>query len=353
MIDRNVLVCYGTRPEIIKLAPVIKELGRRGLPYKTVFTGQHKDLYRDVAQLIPPPDFSLKIVGENRSLCQISEQILSSLPDVFNVAKPSLCIVHGDTATAAIVALASSFSGIPVGHVEAGLRTYDISQPFPEEINRQIIARIASFNWAPTQKSVENLRSENVAHASCTGNTIVDMCSEYPFKCRYGNEVLVTLHRRENFGKTLEHLCVEIDQLAILNPSLRFLFPMHPNPNVQAMKPFLAHVSLIAPLPYPELLELLARSRCVITDSGGIQEECAYYKKKVLVCRQMTERPEGVEAGFVRLVGDDIKNNFAWAADDPVWNGDNPYGDGRARIRIVDDIEEFLKKGGKHICCSL
>lgn len=352
MKDCSVLVCYGTRPEIIKLAPVIHELDKRHIPFKTVFTGQHKDLYRDVAELIPPADFSLKIRGNNRSLCQISEQIFSTLPEVFNKAKPSICLVHGDTATAAIGALAASYCGIPVGHVEAGLRTYDISKPFPEEINRQIIARLASFNWAPTLKSVENLRSENVSHVACTGNTIVDMCYEYPFKSIYGNEVLVTLHRRENFGGTLRRICMGIEQLAIMNPSLRFLFPMHPNPNVQAMKPFLAHVSLIDPLPYPELLELLARCRCVITDSGGIQEECAFYKKKVLVCRQTTERPEGVEAGFVRLVGDDVTNNFAWAADDPVWEGDNPYGDGKARIRIVNDIEGFLKKE-KLTCCSL
>ena len=347
MINGSVLVCYGTRPEIIKLVPVIRELGRRHISYITVFTGQHKDLYRDVAHLIPPPDFSLKIAGHNRSLCKIGEQIFLTLPGVFKKTRPSICIVHGDTATAAIGALAASYSGIPVGHVEAGLRTYDIEQPYPEEINRQIIARLSLFNWAPTQISAENLRNEHVVHVSYTGNTIVDMCNEYPFKCEYGNEVLITLHRRENFGNVLERLCKEIDQLAIMNPSLRFLFPMHPNPNVQAMKPLLPHVSLIDPLPYPELLELLARCRCVITDSGGIQEECAFYKKKVLVCRQKTERPEGVEAGFVRLVGDNIKNNFAWAADDPVWKGRNPYDDGKARIRIVNDIEKFLKKRRK------
>jgi UDP-N-acetylglucosamine 2-epimerase (non-hydrolysing) len=349
MTNCSVLVCYGTRPEIIKLAPVINELGIRQIPFKTVFTGQHKDLYRDVAHLIPPPDFRLKIVGRNRSLCQISEQIFATLPCVLKKVKPSICIVHGDTATAAIGALAASYSGIPVGHVEAGLRTYDLAQPYPEEINRQLIARIAFFNWASTQQAAENLRGENVFNISYTGNTIVDICNEYPFKCKYGSEVLITLHRRENFGKTLMRLSKEINQLARMNPSLRFLFPMHPNPHVQAMKPLLTHISLIDPLPYPELLQILSRCRCVITDSGGIQEECAFYKKKVLVCRQKTERPEGVEAGFVRLVGDDIKNNFAWAADDPFWNGRNFYGDGKARIRIVNDIEKFLKKKGKII----
>jgi len=342
-----VLVCYGTRPEIIKLAPVIHELERRNISYKTVFTGQHKDLYRDVAQLIPPPDFSLTITERNRSLCKIGEQIFLTLPEIFRTTRPSICIVQGDTASAAIGALAASYSGIPVGHVEAGLRTYDIEQPYPEEINRQIIARLTSFNWAPTLRSAENLRSEHVGHVSYTGNTIVDMCNEYPFKSEYGNEVLITLHRRENFGHFLEKLCKEIDELAIMNRSLRFLFPMHPNPNVQAMKPLLTHVSLIAPLPYPKLLGLLARCRCVITDSGGIQEECAFYKKKVLVCRQKTERLEGVEAGFVRLVGGNIKEHFAWAADDPVWKGKNPYGDGKAGIRIVNDIERFLKKRKK------
>jgi UDP-N-acetylglucosamine 2-epimerase (non-hydrolysing) len=346
MIKGSVLICFGTRPEIIKLAPVIHELANRNIPYKMIFTGQHKDLYADVAELIPEPDFHLVMATGSRSLCQLSEHIFAALPAVFAELKPSICVVHGDTTTAAIGALAASYSGIPVGHVEAGLRTYDIAQPYPEELNRQIIARLALFNWAPTPRAAENLRNERIAHVVCTGNTIVDMCSQYRFVCEYGNTILITLHRRENFGKPLERLCRELNQLAKEHPELQFVFPMHPNPDVQEMRKYLANVSLVAPLPYPELLALLARCRCVITDSGGIQEECAFYRKKVIVCRQKTERPEGIEAGFVRLVGDDIRSNFKWASDDPVWEGQNPYGDGNARLQIVDDIESFLMKRG-------
>jgi len=346
MIKDSVLICFGTRPEIIKLAPVLQELADRNIPYKTVFTGQHKDLYADVATLIPEPDFQLVTGTGSRSLCQLSEHIFAALPAVFAKVKPSICLVHGDTTTAAIGALAASYSGISVGHVEAGLRTYDIAQPYPEELNRQIIARLTLFNWAPTRRAEENLKNEGVAHVICTGNTIVDMCSRYRFVCEYGNTILITLHRRENFGKPLERLCRELNQLAKEHPELQFVFPMHPNPNVQKMREYLSDVLLIAPLPYLELLSLLARCRCVITDSGGIQEECAFYRKKVLVCRQKTERPEGVEAGFVRLVGEDVRSNFNWASDNPFWEGPNPYGDGNARIRIVNDIQDFLMKRG-------
>jgi UDP-N-acetylglucosamine 2-epimerase (non-hydrolysing) len=330
---------------VIKLAPVIRELDRRHIPFRTLFSGQHRELFLDVAGLVPAPDFRLDIMSRNQSLHQISERMFAALPAIFAKVRPSLFVVQGDTTTGASGALAAVYQGVAVGHVEAGLRTYDLNHPYPEEINRQVIARLARFNWAPTVTAARNLRTEKARHVRVTGNTIVDICQAYPCKREYGDTVLITLHRRESFGAPLTRLAKQLNRLARAHPAFRFLFPMHPNPNVQAMRTHLSKVSVVAPLPYPGFLEVLARSRCVITDSGGIQEECATFRKKVLLCRQTTERPEGVRAGFVRLVGDEVESHFKWATEDPVWRGANPYGDGKASLRIVDDIQRFLGKG--------
>ena len=334
----KILISYGTRPEIIKLSPIIRELRKVGIPFKTVFTGQHKELYDDVKDLVPEPDFHLAIMKENQTLTDILSSISLRFGKILRSENPDLLIVQGDTSTVAISTLIAFYERIPVGHVEAGLRTYDLSSPFPEEGNRQIVSRLASYNWAPTKLASKQLKEENVHNIIVTGNTIVDASNNFNYPIAYENKVLITLHRRENFGIKIEKIFNEIELLALKNAELEFIFPMHPNPNVQKLKPLLKHVNVIDTLGYSEMMKLLASVKFVISDSGGIQEECATFNKKVLVCRNTTERSEGIDAGFAKLVDTDIINNFQWANDNPEWKGKNPFGDGKASKYIVDSI---------------
>ena len=332
----KVMVSYGTRPEIIKVAPVIAELRRRDVRCVTVFTGQHRELYEDVRDLVPEPDHRLAIMRADQSLGDIVSRLAASFVPVLRDERPDLLIVQGDTSTAAVSALLAFYERIDVGHVEAGLRTYNLKSPFPEEGNRQLISRLARYNWAPTARAAEQLAREGVANVVVTGNTVVDACLGFALPPKYTNQVIVTLHRRENFGSRMETMIRQIERLAVEHPELEFVFPMHPNPNVQRLRSLLRHVHVIAPLSYPAMVEMLSKARFVISDSGGIQEECAAFGKKILVCRDTTERPEGVEAGFARLVDTDIIGNFAWANDEPRWQGTNPFGDGLAAKRIID-----------------
>ena len=334
----KILITYGTRPEIIKLNPVILELDKRGLSFKTVFTGQHQELYDDVKDLLPKPDYHLSIMQENQTLTNIMSAISSRFGEILIDEAPDLLIVQGDTSTVAISALIAFYERIPVGHVEAGLRTYDLSSPFPEEGNRQIVSRLAKYNWAPTKLAAKQLKEEKVHNIIVTGNTIVDACNNFNYPIAYENKVLITLHRRENFGIKMEKIFNEIELLALKHAELEFIFPMHPNPNVQKLKPILKHVNVIDTLGYSKMMKLLASVKFVISDSGGIQEECATFNKKVLVCRNTTERSEGIDAGFAKLVDTDIINNFQWANDNPEWKGKNPFGDGKASKYIVDSI---------------
>lgn len=335
-----VFLCYGTRPEIIKMAPVAAALSELAVSYRTVFTGQHPDLYRDVAGLMPPPDFHLEPPPPGLPLAALFSHLLLRLERIFLTEKPRLVVAQGDTNTVLAAAMAAHFQGIRFGHIEAGLRTHDLQNPWPEEGIRQQVSRLAAFHWAPTEQAVQNLRAEGITQGvALTGNTIVDSCRAFHYPISYGNEVLVTLHRRENFGAPLENLIAQIEALAAQYPDLQFVFPMHPNPQVQRLRESLRAVQAVAPMPYPELLQLLSRARFVISDSGGIQEECAVFQKKILVCRKVTERPEGVEAGFARLVGHDVMAHFDWANQDPVWRGENPYGDGQAGRRIATAIQ--------------
>ena len=334
----KILITYGTRPEIIKLNPVLLELDKRGLSFKTVFTGQHQELYDDVKDLLPKPDYHLSIMQENQTLTNIMSAISSRFGEILIDEAPDLLIVQGDTSTVAISALIAFYERIPVGHVEAGLRTYDLSSPFPEEGNRQIVSRLAKYNWAPTKLAAKQLKEEKVHNIIVTGNTIVDACNNFNYPIAYENKVLITLHRRENFGIKMEKIFNEIELLALKHAELEFIFPMHPNPNVQKLKPILIHVNVIDTLGYSKMMKLLASVKFVISDSGGIQEECATFNKKVLVCRNTTERSEGIDAGFAKLVDTDIINNFQWANDNPEWKGKNPFGDGKASKYIVDSI---------------
>ena len=334
----KILISYGTRPEIIKLSPVVLELDKRGLSFKTVFTGQHQELYDDVKDLLPKPDYHLSIMQENQTLTNIMSAISSRFGEILIDEAPDLLIVQGDTSTVAISALIAFYERIPVGHVEAGLRTYDLSSPFPEEGNRQIVSRLAKYNWAPTKLAAKQLKEEKVHNIIVTGNTIVDACNNFNYPIAYENKVLITLHRRENFGIKMGKIFNEIELLALKHAELEFIFPMHPNPNVQKLKPILKHVNVIDTLGYSKMMKLLASVKFVISDSGGIQEECATFNKKVLVCRNTTERSEGIDAGFAKLVDTDIINNFQWANDNPEWKGKNPFGDGKASKYIVDSI---------------
>ena len=321
------------------MSPVIKELQERAINYKTIFTGQHRELYDDVKHLVPLPDYNLNIMSEDQSLTEILSSISSKLGEILKIEKPDLLILQGDTSTVAVCSLIAYYESIEIGHVEAGLRTFDLKSPFPEEGNRQIVSRIAKFNWAPTILAAEQLKKENVKNIFITGNTVIDACNSYNYKVQYGNEILITLHRRENFGEKLKTIFKQINRLALKYPHLEFIFPMHPNPNVQKLKYLLNNVKIIEPLEYKEIIKLLSRVRFVISDSGGIQEECAAFKKKILVCRDTTERPEGVDAGFAKIIGTKVEENFKWALNDYKWSGENPYGNGNAAKKIVDSIK--------------
>jgi len=334
----KILLSYGTRPEIIKLSPVIRELRKVGIPFKTVFTGQHKELYDDVKDLVPEPDFHLAIMKDNQTLTDILSSISLRFGEILRSENPDLLIVQGDTSTVAVSALIAFYEKVPVGHVEAGLRTYDLTSPFPEEGNRQLVSRIASYNWAPTEWAADNLRNEMVGNVTVTGNTVIDACKNFNYPISYENKVLITLHRRENFGAPMEKIFSEIDLLAKEYSHLEFIFPMHPNPNVQKLRPILKNVNIIDPLGYSEMMQLLSKVKFVISDSGGIQEECAAFGKKVLVCRNTTERPEGLDAGFAKLVHTNIIEHFNWANKFPKWSGENPYGNGNASKIIIDSL---------------
>ena len=334
----KILLSYGTRPEIIKLSPVIRELRKVGIPFKTVFTGQHKELYDDVKDLVPEPDFQLAIMKENQTLTDILSSISLRFGEILRSENPDLLIVQGDTSTVAVSALIAFYEKVPVGHVEAGLRTYDLTSPFPEEGNRQLVSRIASYNWAPTEWAADNLRNEMVGNVTVTGNTVIDACKNFNYPISYENKVLITLHRRENFGDPMEKIFSEIDLLAKEYSHLEFIFPMHPNPNVQKLRPILKNVNIIDPLGYSEMMQLLSKVKFVISDSGGVQEECAAFRKKVLVCRNTTERPEGLDAGFAKLVHTNIIEHFNWANKSPKWSGENPYGNGNASKIIIDSL---------------
>jgi len=334
----NILICYGTRPEVIKLAPIIKILEREKINYNTVFTGQHTDLFKDVEDLIPKSTYELSIMKKNQSLSDILIGISKDFVKILKDVKPDIVIVQGDTSTVLTCALNAFYENIDVGHVEAGLRSYDLHSPFPEEGNRQLVSRISKFNWAPTIEAVNNLKSERISNVILSGNTIVDSCSNYNFKIQYQNKILITIHRRENFGNKIIKIFKELNELAKVYNDLHFIFPMHPNPNVQKHRDLLKNIDVVSPLKYYDLIELLSEVKFVISDSGGIQEECASFRKKILVCRDNTERPEGVDAGFAKIIGTDVQKNFEWANNNYIWNGENPYGDGSASEKIIKSL---------------
>ena len=379
---KKVMLVFGTRPEAIKMAPLVKEFQKHPESFETIVcvTGQHRQMLDQVLQIFDiTPDFDLNIMKQGQDLYDVTARVLTGMRDVFNEVRPDVVLVHGDTTTSTAAALAAFYQQIPVGHVEAGLRTHNIYSPWPEEMNRQITGRIATYNFAPTPLSKQNLLREAVAEASITvtGNTVIDALywvvdkiknnvslnaelegllksAGYDVNRVAGGKklVLITGHRRENFGDGFINMCTAIKDLTVKYPDVDFVYPMHLNPNVR--KPIhevfgedlsnLGNMFFIEPLEYLSFVYLMEKSTIVLTDSGGIQEEAPGLGKPVLVMRDTTERPEALDAGTVKLVGTDydkIVGEVSLLLDDPATyekmsKAVNPYGDGMACGRIVE-----------------
>lgn len=367
----KVMTIFGTRPEAIKMAPVVKALAEAPDmdPIVTV-TAQHRDMLDQVLRLFDiTPDYDLNIMSPGQTLYDVTDRALLGLKSVLEEAKPDVVLVHGDTTTTFAGALASFYQEIPVGHVEAGLRTGNIYSPFPEEMNRKLTGSLATYHFAPTSSSESNLVKENINqdHLYVTGNTVIDALAttvreDYVFEEEAINAldstkriVLVTTHRRENLGEPMRHVYGAIRQLVEEFVDIQIVFPVHKNPKVrQVVQEELGtveRVTLIDPLDYEPFANLMAKSYLILTDSGGIQEEAPALGKPVLVLRDTTERPEAVTAGTVRLVGTDkaAVHDAAYELlhDEDAYkimsNSVNPYGDGQASRRIVEALRhEFL-----------
>ncbi len=361
----RVFVVAGTRPEAIKMAPVIRRLRADTSRFDVTFcvTAQHRDMLDQVVALFGlTPDVDLDLMRPDQSLNELSSRVFAAMDACLRENRPDWVLVQGDTTTALCTALAAFHRHLRVGHVEAGLRTGDFEAPFPEELNRRVVDLLATALFAPTQRAVQELEREGARESAIhlTGNTVVDALEA--IVAREGaveseDLVLVTVHRRESFGAPLEEVVEAIAALARLFPAVRFVHVEHPNPNVRNVvrrNAGIANVQIIPPTDYRSLVRLLRRCRLVLTDSGGIQEEAPTFGKPVLVMRQKTERPEGVEAGIARLVGTDkevIVREVSRLLDDPAAYGAmsvcaNPYGDGQASERIVhillgEDYEPF------------
>ena len=379
------MLVFGTRPEAIKMAPLVKEFEKHADEFKTIVcvTGQHRQMLDQVLDLFEiSPDYDLNIMQQGQDLYDVTARVLVGMRDVLKEAQPDVVLVHGDTTTSTAAALAAFYQQIPVGHVEAGLRTHNIYSPWPEEMNRQITGRIAAYNFAPTPLSKQNLLREAVNENSIivTGNSVIDALYWVVDKIKadkslsaelkgilatagYNIErlsegkklVLITGHRRENFGDGFMNMCTAIKDLSHKYPDVDFVYPMHLNPNVR--KPIhevfgedlsdLGNMFFIEPLEYLSFVYLMEKSTIVLTDSGGIQEEAPGLGKPVLVMRDTTERPEALDAGTVKLVGTDynkIITEVSLLLDDQEYydkmsKAVNPYGDGLACGRIVDTLK--------------
>jgi UDP-N-acetylglucosamine 2-epimerase (non-hydrolysing) len=324
-----VLLCFGTRPEWLKIKPLIGRLPRES--YRTLFTGQHPDLLKDV-----DVDYVIDMTQSANRLDQLISDCLTQFPDT----ECSSVLVQGDTASAFACALAAFHRRIKIYYLEAGLRSYDLDHPYPEEGYRQMISRISNVNLCPTTLSKQNLQHDR-AHGEChvVGNTVLDNLVQYKDSCSYENKILVTMHRRENHS-IMEEWFTEINSIARSNPDLEFILPIHPNPAVFKHRHLLTHVNVIDPLPYAELLKILTKSKLVITDSGGLQEEGSFFNKKVIVCRQTTERPEGISTGHLYMckMPGNLKHLFEEINDNFSINSICPYGDGTSSEKVKNII---------------
>ena len=363
---KKILCVVGTRPEAIKMAPVI--LALKSEPWaevRVLATAQHRQMLDQVNQFFGiEPDIDLDIMRPNQALTTLTARLLLDLDDVLQSEKPDAVLVQGDTTTVMTVALACFYHRIPIGHVEAGLRTWDMQNPFPEEANRVIAGKLARWHFAPTEGSRQNLLKEGIADADIvvTGNTVIDALLmsaakdlELPIEIEADKRlVLVTSHRRENFGEPFRNICKALRTLAKNNSDIQFLYPVHPNPNVKDVAhEFLAelpNVILCEPLDYAPFIAVMKRAYLILTDSGGVQEEAPELGKPVLVLRDETERPEAVEQGVVKLVGSNCERIIEEAQrlldDESAYKvmarGVSPYGDGHASERIVQILREYF-----------
>lgn len=381
---KKIMLVFGTRPEAIKMAPLVKEFEKHDDKFKTIVcvTGQHREMLDQVLQIFDiKPDYDLNIMKQQQDLYDVTSRVLLGMRDILKEVQPDVVLVHGDTTTSTASALAAFYQQIPVGHVEAGLRTYNIYSPWPEEMNRQITGRIATYNFSPTPLSRQNLLHEGVKKQSITvtGNTVIDALYWVVDKIKNDKRlqdelkeslihagydtgrlengkklVLITGHRRENFGEGFINMCNAIKDLTLKYPHVDFVYPMHLNPNVR--KPIhevfgedlsnLGNMFFIEPQEYLSFVYMMEKSHIVLTDSGGIQEEAPGLGKPVLVMRDTTERPEALDAGTVKLVGTDyqkIVDSVSILLDDTneyekMSKAVNPYGDGLACGRIVEFI---------------
>ncbi len=379
---KKVMLVFGTRPEAIKMAPLVKELQKQPEKFQTIVcvTGQHREMLDQVLHIFEiTPDYDLNIMKQGQDLYDVTSRVLLGMRDVLKETQPDVVLVHGDTTTSTVAALAAFYQQIPVGHVEAGLRTHNIYSPWPEEMNRQITGRIATYHFAPTPLSKQNLLAEHVKEdqITVTGNTVIDALYMVVDKIKNDKAldaelegilshagydvnrlaqgkkmVLITGHRRENFGDGFISMCKAIQALTRKYPDVDFVYPMHLNPNVR--KPIhevfgedlsnLGNMFFIEPLEYLSFVYLMEKSTIVLTDSGGIQEEAPGLGKPVLVMRDTTERPEALEAGTVKLVGTDydkiVGEVSALLENEEYYErmskAVNPYGDGKACGRIAD-----------------
>ncbi len=361
---KTVMLVFGTRPEAIKMCPLVKELKKRsGIRALVCVTGQHRQMLDQVLHAFEVvPDFDLSIMKEKQTLFDITVNILQGIRSVLEQEKPDVVLVHGDTSTTFATALACFYLQIPVGHVEAGLRTYDIYSPYPEEFNRQAVSIVAKYNFAPTPLSRDNLLREgkNESAIYVTGNTAIDALQttvreDYTHPeldwAKGSRLILLTAHRRENLGTPMHHMFRAIRRVMDEHPDVKALYPIHMNPVVRAAAAEelggCDRIHIIDPLEVLDCHNIMARSYLILTDSGGIQEEAPSLGKPVLVMRDTTERPEGINAGTLKLVGTDeetIYRNFKTLLEDEaayhaMANASNPYGDGHASERIADILE--------------
>ena len=385
---KKIMLVFGTRPEAIKMAPLVKELQSHADEFETVVcvTAQHREMLDQVLSIFEiTPDYDLNIMRKGQDLYDVTSRVLLGMRDVLSEVRPDLVLVHGDTSTSTAAALAAFYRQIPVGHVEAGLRTYDIYSPWPEEMNRQITGRIATLQLSPTQRSRQNLLNEGTpeSHITVTGNTVIDALHMVVRKIEADKDlerkvrdyiatmgydlsrldsgrrlVLITGHRRENFGDGFLNICNAIKDLAERYPNVDFLYPMHLNPNVR--RPINevfsgiehANVFFIEPVDYLYFVYLMKSSYIILSDSGGIQEEAPSLGKPVLVMREVTERPEALEAGTIRLVGINrqliVDEASKFLDDEEYYLANqriaNPFGDGHACQRIYEFIKKFFNK---------
>lgn len=361
---KKILLVFGTRPEAIKMCPLVNELKKRqGLQPLVCVTGQHRQMLDQVLKVFGVvPDYDLSIMKEKQSLFDIADGILTKIKEVLVEVKPDIVLVHGDTSTTFITALACFYLQIPVGHVEAGLRTYNLSSPYPEEFNRQAVGIIAKYHFAPTALAAAHLKKEGKDPSSIyiTGNTVID-AMQHTVKPKYTHPqltwvgdkklILITAHRRENIGEPMRHMFRAIRRVLEEHADCKAIYPIHLNPVIRKLAAEelrdCSQIHLIEPLEVVDCHNFEARCYLCLTDSGGIQEECPSYGRPVLVMRNTTERPEGVQAGTLRLVGTEeqtIYQNFKEllensSAYEKMARACNPYGDGRACKRIADILE--------------